>query len=304
MAAASKRDKALDCICGILIIRMMLWHIFQWSQLTGSCFYRCMYLLYFSMPWFFFKAGMFYKDIPVRQAVAGGLRRLLLPFAAMSLAGHALLCVRFAVEGGHPWQHFLLSPLKEALLLGSVSGNLPLWFLLSLFLVRVLYSLLAVRFKARPACIAALSCLCCLLLYRLRVCYPCYFPNAACGLFFFSLGRLLKDVQYKKPVAVLAALVYALALAFAPSFVDMRSSALISGHYAVWIAGAAAGIVALNNAFRLAGERLPRALCAVGFHSMVFYIFHWLFITAVRTAACKIPALQSGPCALAAYMGG
>lgn len=113
MKMTSERDNTLDCACGILIIHMILGHIFQWSQLTATHFYRWMNILYFFMPWFFFKAGIFYKKTPVKKVLSTGFRRLIVPFIALSLIGHAFLCISFVQEGGHTWQDFLISPIKD-----------------------------------------------------------------------------------------------------------------------------------------------------------------------------------------------
>ena len=138
----SKRDNTLDCACGILIIHMILGHIFQWTQLTTTHFYQWMNILYFFMPWFFFKAGIFYKKTPVKKVFSTSFHRLIVPFIALSLIGHAFLCISLVQEGGHTWQDFLINPMKDILLLGSTTGNFPLWFLLSLFFTKILYSLL------------------------------------------------------------------------------------------------------------------------------------------------------------------
>ena len=153
----SKRDNTLDCACGILIIHMILGHIFQWPQLTTTHFYQWMNILYFFMPWFFFKAGIFYKKTPVKKVFSTSFHRLIVPFIALSLIGHAFLCISLVQEGGHTWQDFLINPMKDILLLGSTTGNFPLWFLLSLFFTKILYSLLNTQIP--PTYITGISCL-------------------------------------------------------------------------------------------------------------------------------------------------
>ena len=239
MKMTSERDNTLDCACGILIIHMILGHIFQWSQLTATHFYRWMNILYFFMPWFFFKAGIFYKKTPVKKVISTGFRRLIVPFIALSLIGHAFLCISFVQEGGHTWQDFLISPIKDILLLGSTTGNFPLWFLLSLFFTKILYSLLNTQIP--PTYITGTSCLSCLAIYWFHIQYPNYLPNTVCGLFFFSTGYQLRGLQYKRTLFFLSALIYISTLILTPSFVDMRSNSLLSGYYPIWLIGAIAG---------------------------------------------------------------
>ena len=52
-----ERNKDLDFVGGILICHMILGHICQWADMDykGDC------VLYFFMPWFFYKSGMFFK---------------------------------------------------------------------------------------------------------------------------------------------------------------------------------------------------------------------------------------------------
>ena len=259
----SKRDNTLDCACGILIIHMILGHIFQWPQLTTTHFYQWMNILYFFMPWFFFKAGIFYKKTPVKKVFSTSFHRLIVPFIALSLIGHAFLCISLVQEGGHTWQDFLINPMKDILLLGSTTGNFPLWFLLSLFFTKILYSLLNTQIP--PTYITGISCLSCLVIYWIHIQYPTYLPNTVCGLFFFSIGYQLQELQYKRIIFFLSALIYISTLILTPSFVDMRSNLLLSGYYQIWLIGAIAGCITLNNICSSAKKHLPPILCTIGY---------------------------------------
>jgi fucose 4-O-acetylase-like acetyltransferase len=55
------RDNSIDVIAGILLIHMVLGHVFQFAKLTDCRFYHWMDVLFFFMPWFFFKSGMFFN---------------------------------------------------------------------------------------------------------------------------------------------------------------------------------------------------------------------------------------------------
>lgn len=293
MKMTSERDNTLDCACGILIIHMILGHIFQWSQLTATHFYRWMNILYFFMPWFFFKAGIFYKKTPVKKVLSTGFRRLIVPFIALSLIGHAFLCISFVQEGGHTWQDFLISPIKDILLLGSTTGNFPLWFLLSLFFTKILYSLLNTQIP--PTYITGTSCLSCLAIYWFHIQYPNYLPNTVCDLFFFSTGYQLRGLQYKRTLFFLSALIYISTLNLTPSFVDMRSNSLLSGYYPIWLIGAIAGCITLNNICRSAKKHLLPILCTIGYHSILFYISHWIFLIITKDFITYYLGFQNHP---------
>ena len=53
----SNRDYTLDLACGILIIRMVLRHVLQWSQVTHYDIYEWLNIFFYIMPWFYFKSG-------------------------------------------------------------------------------------------------------------------------------------------------------------------------------------------------------------------------------------------------------
>ena len=86
-----KRSVYLDTICGILILQVVFI-----THIASSCYFmrfevvRFVYLLLiFAMAWFFFKAGMFYKDKPLKDVVKKSARRLLVPWAVFCAVGAA-----------------------------------------------------------------------------------------------------------------------------------------------------------------------------------------------------------------------
>ena len=292
MKMTPERDNTLDCTCGILIIHMILGYIFQWSQLTATHFYRWMNILYFFMPWFFFKAGIFYKKTPVKRVLSTGFRRLIVPFIALSLIGHAFLCISFVQEGVHTWQDFLISPIKDILLLEATTGNFPLWFLLSLFFTKILYSLLNTQIP--PTYITGTSCLSCFS----HILVPYSISKLLAQ---YSLRPILlfdriptQRVAIQKNL-VLSALIYISTLILTPSFVDMRSNTLLSGYYPIWLIGAIAGCITLNNICRSAKKYLLPILCTIGYHSILFYISHWIFLIITKDFIAYYLGFQNHP---------
>ena len=63
------------------------------------------------------------------------------PFFFYSVIGQAIYCVHSYCTGTFEWN--MLYPVREFLGQGSVYGNLPLWFLLTLFFSRLVYNYLA-----------------------------------------------------------------------------------------------------------------------------------------------------------------
>ena len=75
-----KRETHLDAICGVMILWMILGHIFQATHLTESSVYLTLYrILFFFMPWFCFKAGMFEKTMPDKVCFEKNFKRLMIP---------------------------------------------------------------------------------------------------------------------------------------------------------------------------------------------------------------------------------
>lgn len=78
-----QRDISLDIICGVLILHMILLHILgNFNTLSNLPWnvWECR-ILFFLMPWFFFKNGMFFHPTANwREMLARDARRYLRPF--------------------------------------------------------------------------------------------------------------------------------------------------------------------------------------------------------------------------------
>lgn len=303
MATNLKRDITLDLACGILIIRMVLKHALQWAQVTHYDFYEWINVFFFIMPWFFFKSGMFYKDKPLYEVLSTGFKHLIVPLLIMTLVGHLIICVNYIIEGGHRINDFLIEPFQEILRFGSAQGNLSLWFLLSLFLVRLFYHLLSKAFN--PVHIFFISMVVTLMTLHLPIKEPYYLKSSMAGLFFFSLGQLLKDIQYNKYIFLLSVVIYFVHTCVLPSYVDMRSCELLEGYYEIWMVGAIGGCIFLNVICKWAvmyGTRLgqkfkqirylsflPDTVIAIGKNSLVIYLFHWIFLMSFSLFLYDLP---------------
>ncbi len=303
MSTSSRRDITLDLACGILIIRMVLKHALQWAQVTHYDFYEWMNIFFFIMPWFFFKSGMFFKSKPAQIVASTGLKHLIVPLLTMTFVGHLIICVNDIIEGGHPMTDYWLKPLYEIICFGSTEGNLALWFLLSLFGVRILYNMFSADLN--PISILFLTMIGSLAIFHFHLVIPYYLGSTMAGLFFFTMGNMLKDRQYNKWVWTASFLVYLIHMFFIPSFVDMRSGTLLEGYYEVWMIGSVAGCITLNGACRWGiifakrmAERyhqirmlsfIPRSIMAIGESSLIIYLFHWIFLMSFSLLLYDLP---------------
>lgn len=282
-----KRDISLDALCGLFIIQMILQHAFQWADACDDTFYVTMgSLLYCFMPWFFFKSGMYYKENPLEDVVKHGLRRFMIPFIVYSFVGHILYCWNmYANTGDTNWAHYVVTPIKWALITGSFTGNLPLWFLLSLFLVKLMIGL-ADRYKV-PKSIILLGSL--LVAGGGTICvsnsqHVIYWVfSSSLGLFFYLSGYYLRELQYNNIWVKMLGLAVALLVIFVfPSNVDLHTDMTFKGYWIAYVIGSLGTIIVLNNIFRWRLLQMP-LLTSVGKNSMDYYCAHWILFYAVLT---------------------
>lgn len=239
-----KRNESIDSIAGIMILYMVFTHVCQHYHWEHTTIYIVMeHFLFFFMPWFFFKAGMFFKTGSTNDVLIKSTKRLLKPFVLYSLVGHLCYCFLIYMKGELVISEFI--PYKSLLLTGSVTGNLPLWFLLTLFGCRVMFNFI-LRKNVPAVVVAIVSLAVACLLHVIGFNYPYYIANIMTGLFFMSLGYILaRRNAFTPPILVLCIVIYVLSL-FYPSFVGMRSNHLYYGFYLLWICYSVCGIITMN----------------------------------------------------------
>lgn len=271
------RDHSIDSVCGLLIIHVILGHIFQWAHMN-SLYSPVALVLSFFMPWFFYKSGMYYKERPVGVAFELYVRKLIFPYLAFSIIGQIFWTIMMFVEGDRVLRHYMISPFNTLLAEGSLNGNLPLWFLFSLFAVLMCFSL----FKKNKLVLCFIALLCALILHFTGVVKPYWIANICSGLFFFSIGYYLKERQYRFYLFAISLIATLTILLLLPSFVDMRSNALLYGNYVVWYIYSIAAIISINNIFKyLRIPILTKVFTYIGENSMIFYVLHWIIMTIV-----------------------
>lgn len=286
----TNRDHSIDAVAGILIIFMILRHALQRTGMTGLGLYE--FTQYFSIiiPWFFFKGGMFFRPRDIKESITKGARHLLVPFLKYSVIGHLFYCVIMWMNGDRNWIHYLLTPLKELLIGGAVLGNEPLWFLFSFFVVRILGQLCFKDLKTVLLTFIGCYALSNVLFYT-GFHHPYWLVNICTGLAFYSLGYLMRQVQYNKAVVVLAVCVYVYFGLSGLTLVDIRSNHLIRGIYAVYPLWALSGIVFINNIFK---HIRIKPIEHIGKDSMDYYVYHWVLITVVFIALRSIQIPTKG----------
>lgn len=193
----------LDEVCGLLIIYMTLTHIMICSDVVFEGQTMC--VLSFFMPWFFFKSGMFYKDKTFRSTLRGW-KKMIIPYVVYSIIGHIIYCTRIYFEGDTNWIHYVLSPIKQILMCESLLGNTPLWFLLSLFMVQLIY--IIIRNKIKDELIFMMGSLFAFIIYLTDINITLLFSNTSLGLAFYAIGHKLRERQYSWRFMITSLIIY------------------------------------------------------------------------------------------------
>ena len=250
------RDNSLDSVGSILILFMIIGHAFQWSHTHDSEVYESLRrFLFFFMAFFFYKSGMFYHRMSLKDVLIRGLRKFITPFLIYMLLGEIVRWIRLYIqEGDTNVIHYFLYTFISVIGRGGPSGNVPLWFLLALFLTQIVVSisdkyrvpritLFFVAFLIAGMCAIFQS-------FSILEFLPPIIAETSLGILFFLFGSYMKELQYEKRVFVVSIIVYLLVVLFIPSYVDFRKGALSNGCWLVWVISTLAGIIVFINVFR------------------------------------------------------
>ena len=285
MNMVKTRCDYLDEISGLFIIHMILWHCFQNAGMMDCSVYRILSrLFFFFMPWFFYKSGIFFNPQKTfKEIVSAGFKRLLIPFISFFLMGLLCWMVHLFFTSGLSVTAAVVNPMKELLLYGSCNGNLALWFLLTLFFVRILYWIVS-----KVPCSSVVQIV---VLFGLVVLCsnfgphkPYYVGNTFLGLFFFSLGRatfspLQGEGGKRNLLIAVSGFVWLSVVLFDWTRGDARTNA--GRLYEGWLLASVAGILAVNFLGAKKNRKLG-ILSKIGRSSMVYFVVHWPLIILIK----------------------
>jgi fucose 4-O-acetylase-like acetyltransferase len=294
------RSNYLDNISGLLIIHMIFTShlvIFCKFQVVPTFFVAIQQILCFFMTWFFFKSGMFYKDKPLKNVLLSGLKRFLVPYIIFNIVGGLcdifLACYR--QQGNISIPNLLIMPFSVTYYNEATYSNLALWFLLSMFIVKILFSILR-EFKMPVSIICLVFFFLGFLMNHYRyelssssiffmffnkkiwLLIPYYFGNICYGLAVYSLGYLSKNIQYTIYIYILCMAIYIIHFFF-PCIIDVRSNE--STNYFLALIYDIAGVITFNNIFKNKIDMKIPLFSYVGRNSMVFYVTHFVFMSFV-----------------------
>ncbi|WP_374047171.1 acyltransferase family protein [uncultured Bacteroides sp.] len=285
-----KRENYLDTVAGVFIIIVITSHIFQYCNYNDNCYYDFFYekFLYFYMPWFFFKSGLFHNSTTnVKTIIIKEYKRLIVPYIFFSLLGYIFYCIRLIIAADFNITHYFITPIKDIIYAGAVSSNLPLWFLLSFFGVKCITATTNnTNSSIYPLLLTILSLIIAITSANLKN-IPYWIGNINSGIFFYMMGHFFRQLQLKPIIAVCSLILYITLVVYNPSYVDMRSNSIIIGNYIVWLIGSITGIISINNIFTRI--KYSNILLYIGRNSMSYYTMHWIILYIIKTFTILIP---------------
>lgn len=284
-----RRDSSIDAVGGVLIIYMILTHVPP--RLGGEYFACYEYLsavLFFFMAWFYFKSGMFSHPVTLMNTLRKYIDKLIRPYLMYSLLGIVLGITLLYCNNGDIITYIENQCLSYFYMSGAVDGNLPLWFLLSLFFVVIIYNLKEEKeISDKWMSIAAFVWFSILVLVKWFVKHnggifpvPYLFINVPLGLFFFIVG---KHVKLRYFTAILCGLIYSVSLLLLPVQFDFRTGDAVKLYMIfAYIPYALSGIILFNYIFMHIPYVALVPFAFVGRNAMTIYVSHWLFIDLAR----------------------
>ena len=286
-----QRIPHIDLAAGIMILWMIVYHALcsTWGLTlhTDEFVNPCVAFPYLSffMPWFFYKSGQFFEKRSAKELWIKDSRKLLLTFAIWSAIGYLMYLLFGAVQQTLTLRKATYSIVRGLFLTGKVPINEPLWFLTTLFGVRMIANWLLSNREERYGWIKIVGVLC----VGSAIAYGCYVwhhpllpywvANGASGIVFFALGYAIREYETKRWLIVPCMIVYIVCCICGFPMVDMMYNKLLIGNYLLWIPTAFCGIIVLNALCRWISQYVRiRAIELAGENAMTIYATHILIV--------------------------
>lgn len=275
-----KRIAYIDVASGVLILWVMAFHAMNSCKVFGEVDVRvALPYLTFSMPWFYYKSGQFFRMDRGVEGIRKDYRKFVIPFLKWGMIGYVVYLLMHLVAGTLTWDLATLKALDTLYIYGYIPVNTPTWFILSLFLVRLCaYYLL--KWKIHPVW-SILGGIAIGLGFNELACPWLPFPiaNVAMGITFFMVGYQYRKFETNKWLRMACIAGYVCFLIFGCSIVGHHRNVLLEGHFLLWPVFAYCGIVTFNNICRWIAQvcsRFIRPITFVGENAMTLLVSHAL----------------------------
>lgn len=319
--ASERRDSSLDAVSGFLIIFMMYCHLMYWSQLYNHYIHKVvLHVFTFFIVWFFFKGGLFAKTSRSQHSVVSkSFHRLIVPYIIFSIIGVFFYWFDLRLQGPVGIRWFVVENIQFLLQKGTLYGNLPLWFLVTLFLVRLLFNWL-VRYRYADIILALLI----LTLYLLRYLdvlgighhfyYPFWLYNTIIGLAYYWIGYRLRPLLHHRLTFLVSLLLFILLIPYKALAFDLRSCIsggdfLLTTVFCLSSCFVAVGISRwffhpLPISIETFVEPFRRLLIHFGENSIEYLCIHWIIITFLHLCIVVPLVLPIGASHFVVYLFG
>lgn len=289
----NQRSAHIDLAAGIMLAWMILGHTASHASYAGIFPIIGKYLSFF-MPWFFYKAGMFYRDKSIKERAIGGAMKLLVPFLIYSLLGQFFYYICLIVEHNVSFRSFVYQPLRSLFVTECLPGNGALWFLVVLYLINLIIPFIIN--KIHPIIIALLGIGIAFACYLLNISwFPCIIPNIAAGIAFYALGYYCRDEENKGWMLTLTVVIYAVCCIIGyPGIYFHHNTATDAMTYLLYYPASFAGIVILNNICRWFNPYIKYSVFRwIGQNSMNIYVTHWIVLVLLRLFVLDIAQMHN-----------
>lgn len=278
----SERKEYIDAVAGIMILWMMFGHL---QQVTGV-FLDYPNILFFFMPWFYYKAGALSKEKTLRETARVGLGRYVKPFVIYGLIGQLILVACMLTEHETSLKPYLYTPIRSLILGGTIPGNTPLWFLPSLWMTQCLFAFLREKKVSLYVCVL-ISLVGGILLMLINSDFvPVYIGSGIVGLCYFAMGKILHKYEgnWKVLFGVVVVCVVLLLINHTPT-ATIRDISQSDGSIREYIHGvgvAVCGCFIIDTLFNYLQPFLNFSMLRwVGRNAMDFYVLHWIILLVV-----------------------
>ena len=288
-----ERQAHIDMAAGVMLAWMILGHVASHASYHGTFLQIGNYLSFF-MPWFFYKAGIFYKFKPLKDRRIGGGKKLLVPFVIYSLIGQLFYYICLIVEHNVTFRSFIYQPLRSLFVTECLPGNGALWFLVVLYMINLIAPYCIE--KAHPLFIAVAGVAVAFGCFLPNISwFPCIIPNIAAGLAFYALGYWMRDRENTRWI-VLACLAFYIACCIIgyPGIYFHHNTCSSWTTYLLYYPASLAGIVLLDNLCKWFSPHIKYSLFRwIGQNAMNIYVTHWIILVLLRLLVLDLFDVQN-----------
>jgi len=273
-----ERNKAIDTISGFFILEIIIQHVLQNSELYEGSFFEkyIIRLLPAFMPWFYFKAGLMFKQPSnIKKNIKSRAVKLLYPFAVWSLIPCILVLPFFIYEGN---MYDYIKEIVGSLYYAHGPFNTPLWFLPSFFFVYIIMYLS----KGKYLTLLFISVILSYLFSKVSFKIPFGMVNLPLGVFFFALGTFFCNIRIKTNItlAIFFSIIYILYVIFRYSSLSFHRNELFCGTYLEYIIGISILLYIIYCSLQYKWS--ISILSNIGKNSIILYVAHAPIIIIIK----------------------